>query len=94
MNARKCDRCGAFYEPYSNWNGLTNTESTDKKPSGIIFTITTATNTEWIRSGWHELPDTGRKIKDLCPCCMGALLTWWNKLKNEPAIVYEPIGKK
>lgn len=91
MIARKCDRCGAFYEPYSNWTS--GSALRDQKPSGIMFTLTTETNTEWTRSEWNELPDTGNKTKDLCPCCMEALLAWWNAPKNEPVIVYEPIGK-
>ncbi len=94
MNARKCDRCGAFYEPYSNWNGADGTASKDKKPSGIMFTITTEDNGKYTQSEWSKLPNDNRKVRDLCPCCMEALLTWWNAPKNEPVIVYEPISSK
>lgn len=94
MNARKCDRCGSFYEPYSNWNGADSKASRDKKPSGIMFTLTTEDNGRYTHSEWAELPHDDRKVRDLCQFCMEALLTWWNKPKNEPVIVYEPISSK
>ena len=91
MIARKCERCGAFYEPYSIWQ-----ENNDRniKPSGIAFAITKEDGAKWTQSEWSELPHYGRKIRDLCPCCMEALITWWNKPKSEPVIVYEPISSK
>lgn len=94
MIARKCERCGAFYEPYSNWKGIDDDNDRNKKPSGIIFTITTEDDQRWTQSEWSELTHYGRKVRDLCPCCMEAMLAWWKAPKDGPAIVYEPIGKK
>lgn len=77
MNARKCDRCGGYYEPYSVWNGASGVASREKKPSGIMFTLTNGDNTQLCQAEYSELPDTGKRSKDLCPKCMDELLAWW-----------------
>lgn len=94
MNARKCDRCGAFYEPYSNWNGADGSASKNKKPSGIMFTLTTEDNGKYTQSEWSEIPNGERKVRDLCLCCMEEMLAWWKAPKDGPTLAYVPIGKK
>lgn len=77
MIARKCERCGAFYEPYSIWKGIDDDNDRNKKPGGIVFALTTEDGQKWTQSEWSELPHYGRKVRDLCPCCMDELLSWW-----------------
>lgn len=83
MIARKCERCGAFYEPYSIWNGNQEKNKKFLKPSGIVFANTTENSEEWTDSGWLGLPSSKRKVRDLCTKCMDDLLRWFNINKIE-----------
>lgn len=77
MNARKCDRCGEFYEPYSVWNGGSGSAFRQKKPSGIMFVLTDESNAQWCQAEYKGIPETGKKTRGLCPKCMDELLAWW-----------------
>lgn len=77
--ARKCDRCGGFYEPYSIWNGGSDSASRSVKPSSIIFTLTDENNTKYCNCEYKDIPETGKKTKDLCLKCMDELLAWWKR---------------
>lgn len=69
MDAKKCDRCGRFYEEYGEYKAKNNFEFEVKKTSMIL----TGTKT---RAG-----DFIYKNKfDLCPICMDEL----DKFLNDP----------
>lgn len=80
--ARKCDRCGCFYEPYSIWSGGSERASRSGKPSSIIFTLTDENNTKYCVSAYSDIPETGTRTKDLCSECMDELLAWWKRGAN------------
>lgn len=82
MNARKCDRCGGFYEAYSVWNGCGDSQSLSGKPSCIVFARTDADNTKYCTAEYNDIPKTGKKTRDLCPMCMDELLAWWKSGKQ------------
>jgi hypothetical protein len=70
--ARKCDRCGALYEPYrtavKELNGLSHS-------NGFTFA-------ERNLGGLDACTET--QCRDLCPDCFESLLAWfWEKREAE-----------
>lgn len=70
MTAKKCDRCGSFYDPYTLDSCQLITEHSSKDSSSEAFRY------EVIKD-CHPYPDT---IKiDLCINCKSELIKWLNK---------------
>lgn len=75
--AKKCDRCGRFYEPYSIWNGGGSRADKTGKPNGITFARLNAESSEYCAAEYNGIPRSKFMVRDLCPACMDELLEWW-----------------
>lgn len=71
MLAKKCDRCGVYFDHYGNVGGLY------PEPNSVKFVYT---GPDGVETTFELLLLNGRKfkaLKDLCPACMAALIHLW-----------------
>ena len=75
--AKKCDRCGRFFEPYSMWNGVQSGLARTGKPNCIIFARLDSKSRSYCKAEYDGLPKSEFATDDLCEECMDELLQWW-----------------
>lgn len=76
--AKKCDRCGQLYEPYSVWNGGGSSVDMAGKPNSIVFARLNANGSQYCAAEYKKLQRSKFITRDLCNECMDKLLEWWS----------------